>query len=305
MILKLQPVFKEKVWGGNKIHNFYNYDCPNHTGEAWGISGHKNGSSTIIDGPYKGLSLRRLFKENKDLFGNYPSDEFPILIKIIDATDDLSIQVHPDDTYAKKYENSLGKTECWHILDVDPDTHIIIGHKAKSKKDFLKAMTDNLLESILNRFVIHEGDEFNINAGTIHAICKGTLLLEIQQSSDVTYRLFDYNRLSNGQLRDLHIEKAMDVIPFPDQPLSKDQPTHLFNYKIIDNVQITNHKAHIYGDYLSSMDKVISVIKKYLQDPLLWSLQMIPIVLRAKSLTQEHKLNKSLIYILLNKEKTR
>ena len=108
MIFKLQPHFSDKVWGGNKIHSNYGYNCSNHTGEAWGISGHKNGASIIKDGPFKGKSLREIYQSNKSLFGDYPADEFPILVKVIDANDDLSIQVHPDNAYAKKYENSLG-----------------------------------------------------------------------------------------------------------------------------------------------------------------------------------------------------
>lgn len=259
MIFKLQPIFKEKVWGGNKIHSIYQYNCSDQTGEAWGISGHKHGASIIINGPYAGKSIRDLYHEERSLFGNYQGDEFPILVKIIDACDDLSIQVHPGDIYAKKYENSLGKTECWHILDVEKNTDIIIGHKAKDKSEFIKYMASNHLEDILNRFKINQGDEFNIYAGTIHAICKGTLLLEIQQSSDVTYRLYDYNRLSNGALRELHINKALDVIKFPDNVLNPSKPTKLFDYHILNHHQSTNNQAHLYGDYLFILDGAGSI----------------------------------------------
>jgi len=254
MIFKLQPHFSDKVWGGNKIHSNYGYNCSNHTGEAWGISGHKNGASIIKDGPFKGKSLREIYQSNKSLFGDYPADEFPILVKVIDANDDLSIQVHPDNAYAKKYENSLGKTECWYILETEENTDIIIGHLAKTKDEFLKYMNESKLETILKKFSIKPEDAFNIYAGTIHAICKGTFLLEIQQSSDVTYRLYDYNRLSNGKLRELHIDKAMDVIPFPDNELSKEKPTEFFDYNIIINHKETHLKAHQYGDYLFIID---------------------------------------------------
>jgi mannose-6-phosphate isomerase len=250
MIFKLQPQFKEKVWGGNKIHLNYDYDCSEHTGEAWGISAHKNGSSIIKNGPFKGQSLRELYQNKKALFGDYPSNEFPILIKVIDAMDDLSIQVHPGDDYARKYENSLGKTECWYILETEKNTDIIIGHKAKSKSEFEKYIQNNDFESILNKFPIKKEENFNIYAGTIHAICKGTLLLEIQQSSDVTYRLYDYNRLSNGHLRELHMDKAMDVINFPDKALSNEKPTNLFDYLILKNKGESDHQAHLYGDYI-------------------------------------------------------
>lgn len=254
MILKLKPSFKEKVWGGDKINKIFGYNTSNHIGEAWGISAHKNGSSTIIDGPYKGLRLRELYNRKKNLFGHYPKDEFPILVKIIDANDDLSIQVHPDDAYAKERENSLGKTECWYILDTEKNTNIIIGHLAKTKEEFIEHIKNHTTESILNRFPIKAEDSFNIYAGTVHAICKGTLLLEVQQSSDITYRIYDYDRLSNGKLRDLHIDKALDVIPFPDKPLSKEKPLNLFDYHILYNQNTVEHTAHKFGDYLFIID---------------------------------------------------
>jgi len=250
MILKLKPLFYEKVWGGHKLKNNYNFDCSEKTGEAWGISGHKSGSSIIENGIYKGKTLRDLYHSNKELFGNYPTDEFPILIKVIDAEDDLSIQVHPDDAYAAKYENSLGKTECWYILEADKDTDIIIGHKAQTIKEFKSFVENNDFESVLNIFPIKKGDQFNIYSGTIHAIRKGTVLLEIQQSSDVTYRLYDYNRLSDGKLRELHLDKALDVIKCPDKSLDKEKPINLFDYNIIDNQDKQAHTSHKYGDYI-------------------------------------------------------
>lgn len=250
MILKLKPIFYEKVWGGHKLRDDFNYPCTNITGEAWGISGHKSGSSVIQNTEYKGKTLRELYASNKELFGNYPSDEFPILIKVIDAMDDLSIQVHPNDDYAKKVENSFGKTECWYILDCESDSDIIIGHKANTIEEFKKYVDNNDFESVLNIFPIKKGDEFNIYSGTIHAIRKGTVLLEIQQSSDVTYRLYDYNRLANGVLRDLHLDKALDVIKCPDKELALDKPTNLFDYQILNNTETTTQKSHKYGEYV-------------------------------------------------------
>jgi mannose-6-phosphate isomerase len=250
MILKLQPVFKNKVWGGNKLKNIYQYPCTDKTGEAWGISGHKNGPSVITNTVYKGQTLRELYETHKELFGHYHTDEFPILIKVIDAADDLSIQVHPGDDYAKQYENSLGKTECWYVLDAEENTDIIIGHKAQTKDEFNSYIQLNEFENVLNKFPINKGDQFYIYAGTIHAICKGTLILEIQQSSDVTYRIYDYNRLSDGKLRELHIDKAMDVIKFPDQELSKEKPTNLFDFNIYEHLNQSDHQADVYGDYI-------------------------------------------------------
>ena len=250
MIIKLQPIFFEKVWGGNNLKNKYNYNCLEQTGEAWGISAHKNGSSIILNGEFKNMSLRDLFKSHKELFGNYPKEEFPILIKLIDATLDLSVQVHPNDEYAKKYENSLGKTECWYILNTEEKAELIIGHKLNSKEEFIKEMNLGNWDKILNRFRIHTGETYCVPSGTIHAICKGTLLLEIQQSSDVTYRLYDYNRPYNGKLRELHIYKALDVITFPDKDINHPKPKQLFDFDIYNNIDITNKTSNKYGDYI-------------------------------------------------------
>ena len=254
MIIKLKPIFFSKVWGGNKICSNYHYNCSENTGEAWGISAHEHGSSVIINTEFKGKTLKDLYESRRDLFGNYHTDTFPILIKIIDAADDLSIQVHPDNDYARKYENSLGKTECWYILDTEKDTEIIIGHKAQSYSEFKTHLNNNDYEGILNIFPVKAGDSFNIYAGTIHAICKGTLLLEIQQSSDVTYRLYDYNRLSNGKLRELHINQALDVVKIPDDTLNPRKPTRLFDYNIIENQDQKSCKADQYGDYIFIME---------------------------------------------------
>ena len=250
MILKLKPLYYEKVWGGHKLKDDYNYPCTDKTGEAWGISGHKSGSSIVENGIYKGKTLRELYSSQRILFGNYPTDEFPILIKVIDAMDDLSIQVHPDDRYAKQYENSLGKTECWYILDAEKNSDIIIGHKANTIEEFKQYTDNNDFESVLNIFPIKPGDQFNIYSGTIHAIRKGTVLLEIQQSSDVTYRLYDYNRLSNGKLRELHLSKALDVIKCPDKTLATEKPKHLFDYQILENTGTSKQTSHTYGDYI-------------------------------------------------------
>lgn len=259
MIIKLQPAFVDKLWGGNKLHQDYGYDCSDSTGEAWGISTHMHGLAIIKNGPYKGTSFKELFETHRELFGNYPGKEFPILIKLIHAEDDLSIQVHPDDAYARKYENSFGKTECWYILDAEKNTEIIIGHNMNSKQEFIEEMEQNNWDRILHRFPIHKDDSFCVRSGTIHAICKGTLLLEIQQSSDVTYRLYDYDRKYKGKHRELHIDKALDVISFPSNPVTSKQPTHLFDFTV-DTLEGSKHvTSDQYGDYIFIMDGIGSV----------------------------------------------
>jgi len=218
-ILFVKPVFKSMVWGGNRLRTEFGYDIPDdHTGECWAISAHQSGDCTIKSGTFQGKSLSWLWENKRELFGNRPEDRFPLLIKIIDAKDDLSIQVHPDDKYAYENENgALGKTECWYILDCKEDGKIVIGHNAKDK-DELKQMVDQKRWNELIRVrPIKKGDFFQITPGTVHAIKGGTMLLETQQSSDVTYRLYDYDRLDKGKPRQLHIKESIDVIKCPHE----------------------------------------------------------------------------------------
>ena len=219
-ILRMNPVFKEMIWGGTKLKDIYGYEIPSdHTGECWAISAHKNGDCTIADGEYKGKTLSWLFENHRELFGNIEGDQFPLLVKIIDAKNDLSVQVHPDDAYAKEHENSLGKTECWFVLQADEGTKMVMGHHAKTKEEFVKAIENDDYDNLLNSFKIKAGDFFYIPSGTIHAICKGSLIYEAQQSSDITYRVYDYHRKDkDGNERRLHVKQSIDVTTVPYKP---------------------------------------------------------------------------------------
>jgi beta-galactosidase len=226
-ILFLNPVFKEMIWGGNQLAEKFGYEIPSDkTGECWAVSAHPNGDCTVREGEYAGRKLSGLFKEEPELFGNLPLDRFPLLIKIIDAKADLSIQVHPDDVYAKVHENgSLGKTECWYILDCPEDATLVVGHNAGSREE-LKEMIDQKRWSELIREVpVKKGDFIQINPGTVHAIKGGLMILETQQNSDITYRVYDYDRLSNGKPRELHVQQSIDVITVP-APSAEDSVSH-------------------------------------------------------------------------------
>ena len=186
-ILKIQPVFKEMIWGGHKLRDVYNYDIPSdQTGECWAISGHPNGDCMIADGEYQGKTVSWLWQNHRELFGNVEGQQFPLLVKIIDAKDDLSVQVHPNDEYAAQHENSLGKTECWYVLQADEGTKMVMGHHAKTKEEFIKAIENDDYDQLLNSFEINKGDFFYIPSGTLHAICSCSLIYEAQQSSDIT-----------------------------------------------------------------------------------------------------------------------
>lgn len=216
-VIFLEPVFKEMIWGGNRLSKDFGYSIPSDkTGECWAVSAHKNGDCRIRGGRFDGRHLSELFAGERELFGGIEGDVFPLLIKIIDAKEDLSIQVHPDDAYAKEHENgSLGKTECWYILDCDRDAKIVIGHHAKSKEELRQMIEQKRWDELIRVIPIRKGDFFQIVPGTVHAIKGGTLILETQQNSDITYRLYDYDRLQNGKPRELHIEKSIDVIGCP------------------------------------------------------------------------------------------
>lgn len=209
MILFLKPYFEVKPWAGDELGKLY--DCPNGTGEAWIISGYNNKSSVITNGRFKGQTLRHLWMKHQELFGEFGDKEFPILIKLISSKEKLSVQVHPDDLYALKKHNSLGKFECWYILPETKNKDIIVGVKSKNQRDLKDIMDSGYLNEFLLKKTIKPHDLVVIEPGTVHAICEDTFLLEVQESSDITYRLYDYDRLPK---RELHVDDSLNVINF-------------------------------------------------------------------------------------------
>ncbi len=208
---KFDSIYLDKIWGGRSLEQYKPNIPDGPIGEAWDISTHPIGISSIRNGYMKGKDFKKLVAEKKkDLIGKVKcGDEFPLLVKMISAADDLSIQVHPDDVYALKNENSLGKTEAWYILDAEEGSQIVLGMKECSKEEFKEALiTGEVLEK-MNIISVRPGELYFVESGLVHAIGKGITLLEIQQSSDVTYRVYDYNR---G--RELHIGRALEVINF-------------------------------------------------------------------------------------------
>ena len=224
-LVKLNPAVKDYIWGGNYFQKFNKGLNLDRVSECWELSVRDNDSSIIASGKDKGKLLSEVI--NKEDIGpvmdRFPY--FPLLIKLIDAKENLSIQVHPSDDYALKYENSFGKSEMWHIISSDKGSGLYVGlNKDYSKEDIKKALEEGTILECLNFFKVKPGDTFVINPGTIHAIGKGVRLIEIQQNSNLTYRLYDYNRVdSNGNPRELHINKALGVINYKQyKPVSKD-----------------------------------------------------------------------------------
>ena len=221
--LKFTPICKDKIWGGHKLHELLNKQFPElpNCGESWEISGVQNEVSVVSNGFLKGNNLEELIEVYMgDLVGEKVyekfGEEFPLLIKFIDANDDLSIQVHPNDELALERHDSFGKTEMWYVVQADPGAKLIAGFNRKiNKAEYLEYFKNGQLEEILNYEEVKEGDVFFMPAGRVHAIGKGIVVAEIQQTSDVTYRIYDFNRVdSHGQARELHTELAVDAIEY-------------------------------------------------------------------------------------------
>lgn len=219
--IKFTPILKEKIWGGNKLNSLFNKAEKNNIGESWEISDVDNNISIVKNGLLKGLSLPQLISKFKGEFlGNHVyktfGNNFPLLFKFIDAKEDLSVQLHPNDQLAKERHNSFGKAEMWYVLDSDKDAKLILGfHKKINQELYQKHLIENTLSEILHYIKVKNGDSFFIDTGTVHAIGAGVVLAEIQQTSDITYRIYDYNRPGlDGNLRELHTELAIDAINF-------------------------------------------------------------------------------------------
>ncbi|HER0863926.1 TPA: mannose-6-phosphate isomerase, class I [Streptococcus pyogenes] len=212
--LFLKSTMHDRIWGGTKLRDVFAYNIPSDTtGEYWAISAHPNGVSTVTNGRYQGQPLNTLYAQEPALFGHSKEEVFPLLTKILDANDWLSVQVHPDDAYGREHEGELGKTECWYIISAEEGSEIVYGHQAKSKEDLRAMIEAGAWDDLLTRVPVKAGDFFYVPSGTMHAIGKGILILETQQSSDTTYRVYDFDRKDvNGNLRDLHIEKSIDVL---------------------------------------------------------------------------------------------
>lgn len=217
-ILKLKPVFKDYLWGGTRLKTDFGFQSDyDKVAEGWMLSCHKDGKNTIDGGKYDGKALDEIIEEEgkEKIVGTRSLDfpYFPVLIKLIDAKDNLSIQVHPDNDYAQRVEGEFGKTEIWYVIDATDDAKLIYGFKDKiSSEEFKNAIEDNTLLDVLNTVNVKKGDLFFIEAGTVHAIGKGVLIAEIQQNSNSTYRVYDYGRVgADGKPRELHVKKAVDV----------------------------------------------------------------------------------------------
>lgn len=249
-MLKLIPACKDYLWGGNKLISEYgiNYDgdvCA----EAWVLSCHKDGTSVIADGEFAGKTLTEVLQnEGKEFLGTNCDrfNDFPILIKFIDAKKALSIQVHPDDEYALKNEGQFGKTEMWYILDAQEGSFLYHGFEHEiSKKEFEDRIRNNTLTDVLHKEYVKKGDIVFVSPGTLHAIGEGIVIAEIQQNSNVTYRIYDYGRVgADGKPRQLHIKQSIDVTKLTKPEVYKSPNNHMVSCDFfdVDHVNVSNEK---------------------------------------------------------------
>ena len=228
--LQFEPILKDRIWGGTKLKTYLNKPITSEiTGESWEISTVENDVSVIANGFFKGKSLNEIISEfPKEVLGTKVhqqfGQQFPLLFKYLDAREDLSIQVHPNDELAAKRHNSFGKTEMWYVMQADDNARLIVGFKEKSSKEaYQKSLENKTIIDILDTKKVKKGDVFLLETGTVHAIGAGTVIAEIQQTSDITYRLYDFDRVdAQGNKRELHIDLALDAINYNVVEAQKD-----------------------------------------------------------------------------------
>ena len=235
-LIKLNPAFKDYIWGGTKIRDLLgkNTGAMQQIAESWEFSTHPDGQSVIASGKFAGKTLAEYFSAiGWKKAGTYSEEHkcLPFMAKFIDAKENLSIQVHPTEAYARRHENDNGKNEMWYIVDAEADAFIYVGFNCNtSRKEVARRVKDGSIVEILNKIPVHKGDSFFIPAGTVHAIGAGCLICEVQQTSNVTYRLYDYGRLDHdGKPRTLNVKKALDVLNYKRMEIELDEESGLYH----------------------------------------------------------------------------
>ncbi len=218
-ILFLEPQFVERIWGGGRLAEEFHYKTDAKlVGECWAVSAQEHMDSVVKNGQFAGKTLSFLWREHRELFGHLKAEKFPLLVKLIDAKENNSIQVHPDNAYIKEHGIAgLGKTECWYVVDCPKDARLVIGHNARTKAQLCQMAEDGQWDALLNEVPVKKGDFVQIKAGILHTIKAGFLVYETQQNSDITYRFYDYGRREDGHKRELHIKECLDVTIVPDE----------------------------------------------------------------------------------------
>ncbi len=262
--MKMSPVYKDYLWGGRKLQSFNKKSDKNVIAESWEVSCNKDGLTKIANGYYKGKTLKEIIEKEKYSFlGDFSDkyDDFPLIIKLIDAEKDLSIQVHPSEENADKYKGEAGKTEFWYIMDCKQDSFIYYGFKRDiSKKEFLDHVKEKKICELINKINVKQGEVYYIPAGTIHALGQGVVAAEIQQNSNTTFRIYDYDRKdAQGNLRPLHIDRAKDVLnlkkTIPNEHLKKEFTSFKCDYFKV------NKEIVLYRRVFNKDEKTFNVVQ--------------------------------------------
>ena len=217
-ILFFDPIPRPAIWGHTLVRDYFGYkQFPEGIGQSWSFSAQKDASTICLTEPFKGMTLRELWKNHQELFG-HPNEEFPVIISLVAPEDDLSIQVHPDSQAAKKYGYALGKNEAWYFIKSEDNASIVYGHNAKDEKDLYNYINNEKWDELIKHLSVHTGDFVYLPAGILHALKKGSIVYEIQQSTDVTFRFYDYHRKDKyGNERELHLTQAIDCLSYDQE----------------------------------------------------------------------------------------
>jgi len=255
-VLFFKPIARPAIWGHTLVKDYFGYDdFPLGIGQSWSFSAQKDASTVCLSEPYVGKTLLELWEEHQELFG-HPNEEFPVIISLVGPEDDLSIQVHPDDKYAQKVGYSCGKNEAWYFIEAQKGANIVYGHHAKDEKDLRHYIEEDRWNDLIKHLDVHSGDFVYLPAGLLHALKKGSIVYEIQQSTDITYRFYDYHRKDEqGNERELHLEQAIDCLSYNPQDMKNDINPIITNLKncqqtvYVSNDSFTVTKLEITGEF--------------------------------------------------------
>ena len=269
-ILFFQPIARKAIWGYTLVKDYFGYDeFPLGVGQSWSFSAQENASNKCSSEPYKGKTLLELWKNHQELFG-HPNEDFPVIISLVAPEDDLSIQVHPDDEHAKKIGFKFGKNEAWYFIETAENANIVYGHNAKDEKDLYHYINEERWDDLIRHLDVHAGDFVYLPAGLLHALRKGSIVYEIQQATDITYRFYDYHRQdSEGNERELHLKQAVDCLSYNKQGLENNISPKVNTFEhyqetiYISNDSFTVTKLEINGQdrYICDNYQLATVIK--------------------------------------------
>lgn len=269
-ILFFDPIPRPAIWGNTLIKKYFGYNqFPDGIGQSWSFSAQKDASTVCTTAPYKGISLRELWNEHQELFG-HPNEDFPVIISLVAPEDDLSIQVHPNTQVAKKLGYSKGKNEAWYFIEADNDASIVYGHNAKNERDLYKYINDDNWDALIRHLPVHTGDFVYLPAGILHALKKGSIVYEIQQSTDVTFRFYDYHRKDKyGKERDLHLKQAVECLSYDSKMMEnnihpvKEKIENGIKTVFISNDSFTVTKLDVTGEniYKTQNYQLATVVK--------------------------------------------